>query len=150
MKATYLWLARLIALGVVLQAAFIAYGTFEIFNDADDGRLFTGDEYNTGQILHSIFGTGIIPLMALVMLILAFFIKVPRGVPMAAAVFGLVVLQFVLALVSFPVPVIGLLHGLNAFAIAGVAGFAGRPAGQAGGPGGPDAAAPEAQAPAAA
>jgi hypothetical protein len=152
MKATYLWLARLIALGVVLQAAFIAYGMFEILNDADNGQLFTGDrdEYTIGMNLHGIFGMVIIPLLALVLLIVAFFAKVPRGVRMAAAVFGLVVLQFVLAAVSLPVPAIGLLHGLNAFAIAGVAGFAGRFAGQAGSPGGPDAVAPDAQAPAAA
>ncbi len=50
MRTTYQWLARLIALGVILQAAFIAFGTFEIFNAADDGRAFTADTaYNTGS-----------------------------------------------------------------------------------------------------
>lgn len=129
MKATYMWLSRLIALGVVLQAAFIALGTFAIFNEAEDGKVFTKDsEYNAGQSLHSIFGLGIIPLLALLLLIISFFAKVPGGVGLAGGVFGLVVLQILLAIFSFPAPVIGLLHGINAFVIAGVAGLAGKKA----------------------
>lgn len=134
MKVTYQWLARLIALGVLLQMAFIAFGTFEVFNAADDGRAFTGerDDYNTGQMLHAVFGETVIPLLALLLVIVSFFAKVPRGVPLALAVLGLVVLQFLLALVSFEAPVVGLLHGLNAFAIAGVAGFVGGRPGRTG------------------
>ena len=131
MKATYVWLTRLIALGVVLQAAFIALGTFEIFKAAEDGKVFTEDsDYNAGQILHSIFGVMVIPLLALVLLIISFFARIQGGVKWAAAIFGLIVLQFVLALLSFSAPVIGTLHGLNAFALAAVAGLAGRQAGR--------------------
>lgn len=130
MKATYMWLTRLIALAVVLQAAFIAWGTFDIFNAADDGRAFTEDtDYNAGQALHSTFGIMVIPLLVLLLLIVSFFARVPRGVMMALVVLGLVVLQIVLGFLSFPAPVVGLLHGINAFIIAGVAGFAGRGAG---------------------
>ena len=127
MKVAYQWLARLIALGVLLQVAFITFGTFDTINTARDGRAFTGerDDYNTGQMLHALFGETVIPLLALLLLIVSFFAKVPRGVPLALGVFGLVVLQFLLALVSFEAPVVGLLHGINAFAIAGVAGLAG-------------------------
>lgn len=131
MKATYIWLTRLIALGVVLQAAFVAMGTFEIFNAASDGQAFTEDsDYNAGQILHSTFGLMVIPLLSLILLVVSFFAKVPGGAKLAGAIFGLIVLQFVLALIAFPAPVIGLLHGLNAFVLAGVAGYAGRRAGQ--------------------
>lgn len=127
MRVAYQWLARLIALGVLLQMAFIAFGTFDIFNTVEDGRAFTGerDDYNAGQMLHAVFGEMVIPLLALLLLIVSFFAKVPRGVPLALAVLGLVVLQFLLALLSFEAPVVGLLHGINAFAIAGVAGYAG-------------------------
>jgi hypothetical protein len=135
MRVTYVWLSRLIALGVVLQAAFIAWGTFDLFNAAEDGQAFTEDsDYNAGQALHGIFGLAIIPLLALLLLIVSFFVRTPGAVPFALAVFGLVVLQFLLALVSFGAPVIGVLHGLNAFAMAGVAGFAGRRAERAGSP----------------
>lgn len=126
MRATYQWLARLIAIGVVLQAAFIAFGMFDIVHAAGDGRAYTGSsEYNIGQTLHSVVGYMVIPLLALLLLILSFFAKVPGGVRFAAIVAGLVVLQIVLALVSVPVPALGLLHGLNAFALAAVAGIAG-------------------------
>lgn len=127
MRAGYLWLSRLIALGVVLQAAFIAWGTFEIVHDAEEGGAYTEESGHTlGQELHAVFGERVIPLLALVMLILALFARIPRGVPFAAAVLGLVVLQYLLALVSVPVPWLGLLHAVNAFALAGVAGLAGR------------------------
>jgi hypothetical protein len=132
MKATYQWLARLIALGVVLQAAFVAYGMFGVLNAADDGKAFTGDTAdNLGQSLHSTVGLMIIPLLALLLLVVSFFAKVPGGVRLAAIVVGLVVLQIVLAVVSLPVPALGLLHGVNAFALAAVAGVAGGRPGRA-------------------
>lgn len=132
MRATYQWLARLIAVGVVLQAAFVAYGMFEVFNAAGDGRAFTEDTAdNLGQSLHSTVGLVIIPVLALALLVVSFFAKVPGGVRLAGIVVGLVALQILLGMVSFPVPVLGLLHGVNAFALAGVAGFAGGRAGRA-------------------
>jgi hypothetical protein len=41
-------------------------------------------------------------------------------------VLGLVVVQFLLAVVSFGIPALGVLHGINGLAIAGVAGAASR------------------------
>lgn len=137
MRQAYVWLTRLIALGVVAQAAFVAWGMFDVFNAVDDGQVFTGDDYNVGQSLHSVFGIMVIPLLALVLLIVSFFAQVPRGVVFALLVLGLVVLQIVLGFVSFPAPWLGLLHGVNAFVLAGVAGFAGR-RGERGGAAPPD------------
>jgi hypothetical protein len=136
MRATYLWLTRLIALGVVLQAAFIAWGTFDVFNAVDDGEVFVAEreEYNAGQMMHATFGEVVIPLLAILLLIVSFFVKTRGAVMTALIVLGLVVLQFLLAIVSFGVPVTGLLHGINAFAIAGVAGFAGQRLNRAGPP----------------
>jgi hypothetical protein len=45
---------------------------------------------------------------------------------LAGLVVGLVVLQFLLAVVSFGVPALGLLHGINGLVIAGVASTAAR------------------------
>jgi hypothetical protein len=45
---------------------------------------------------------------------------------LAGIVVGLVVLQFLLAVVSFGLPALGVLHGINGLAIAGVAGTAAR------------------------
>jgi heme A synthase len=142
MKATYIWLSRLIAIGVVLQAMFIAFGMFDIIKAADDGKAFTADTYNTGQSLHSIFGSIIIPLLAVILLIISFFARIPGGTKWAAIAFGLVAVQFGLAALSFGVPFVGLLHGLNAFALAAVAGIAGRRAQTATPPARPEAVAP--------
>jgi hypothetical protein len=146
MKQVYVWLARLIALGVVLQAAFIAWGTFDVFKTVDDGKVFTAepDDYNAGQGLHATFGVMVIPALVLLLLIVSFFAKVPGGVWLALIALGLVVLQFLLAIFSFGAPIVGLLHGINAFVLAGVAGVAGRKAG------GAAKASPPAEAPAAA
>ena len=70
----------------------------------------------------------VIPLLCLALLIVSFFAKIPGGVKWAAIVVGVAALQIALALVSFDAPWIGILHGLNAFALAGVAGRAAREA----------------------
>jgi hypothetical protein len=128
MKATYRVVAMLIAACVVLQAMFIALGWFIAIKDMDDGLVIDKNyDGNIGHTLHGQFGTLIIPLLALVLLIISFFAHVNGGVKWAAIVFGLVVLQIALAFLSFGVaPAIGALHGLNAFAVGGAAAYAGR------------------------
>ena len=126
MRSLYIWLSRLIALAVVLQVLFVAWGAFDIFKNASDGVPFTEDtERNVGQMLHSVVGMMVIPALALLFGIISFFAKVRGGVALAWIVVALTVLQIVLAFVSFGAPVVGTLHALNAFAIAGIAGMAG-------------------------
>jgi hypothetical protein len=129
MKAAYRVLAILVQAGVVVQLALIAFGAFTTAHDAEDGVAVDGAYSNTGLDLHAIVGMAI-GLVALLLLIASFFTKIERGKTLAAAVVGLVVVQFVLATVSFGVPVLGILHGLNAMAIAGVGGIAARNAGR--------------------
>jgi hypothetical protein len=124
MRATYRVLALLIAIGVVVQAMFIAIALFQIMHDADNGGVFDKNSENWAQMAHGIVGSVVIPLLAIVLLILSFFARIPGGVKWAAIVFGLVVLQFLLAFLGFGVPVLGALHGINAFALAGVASVA--------------------------
>jgi hypothetical protein len=125
MRATYRTLGLLIAIAVVLQVAAIALAGFTIAKDADDGTTIGADYSNFGQSYHSIAGTAI-GLLALIFLIVSFLTDVPRGRSLAGIVVGLVALQFVLAVVSFGVPALGILHGINGLAIAGVAGAASR------------------------
>jgi hypothetical protein len=128
MRATYRVLAGLVAVGVVLQAMFIALGWFTAIKDMDDGLVIDKNyDGNIGHTLHGQFGTLVIPILALLLLIVSFFAHVPGGIRWALYVFGLVVLQIALAFLSFGVtPVLGLLHGLNAFALLGVAAIASR------------------------
>lgn len=120
MRNVYRVLGLLIAVAVVLQVASIALAGFTIAKDADDGTSIGADYSNFGQSYHSIAGS-VIALLALAFLIVSFVTDVPRGRVLAGIVVGLVALQFVLAVVSFGVPALGLLHGINGLAIAGVA-----------------------------
>jgi len=133
MRTAYRAIASLIALAVVLQIASIALAGFTTAKDADDGASIGADYTNFGQSYHSIAGTAI-GLLALIFLIVAFLTDVPGGRMLAAIVLGLVVVQFLLAVVSFGTPALGVLHGINGLAIAGIAGTAARravqPAGQ--------------------
>ncbi|GIF66547.1 hypothetical protein Ais01nite_45820 [Asanoa ishikariensis] len=126
MRSLYIWLSRLIALGVVVQVLVIAWSAFDIQSKANDGVPFTEDtEANIGAMLHSVIGMMVIPVLALLFAIVSFFAKVRGGAALAWGVFGLVVLQIALAFASFAAPVVGTLHALNAFAVAGLAGMAG-------------------------
>ncbi|WP_112248315.1 hypothetical protein [Kribbella monticola] len=127
MKATYRVLAMLIAAGVVLQAMFIAFAWFTAIKDMDDGLVIDKNyDGNIGHTLHGQVGMMVIPILALLLLIVSFFAHLAGGVKWAAIVFGLVVLQIVLAFLSFAAPAVGALHGLNAFAVLGTAAYAGR------------------------
>lgn len=120
MKAAYRVLATLVALGVFVQAAAIAYAWFEVINRVEGGEVLSSDSpFNAGHVIHGQVGMMVIPIIALVLLVVSFFAKVPGGVKMAAIVFALVVLQVVLAFVSFGAPLVGALHGANALAILG-------------------------------
>jgi hypothetical protein len=76
--------------------------------------------------MHGLFGTGIIPLLAILLLIVSFFAKIPGGSKWAGYVFLAVVVQIVLAFLAFGVPALGFLHPVNAFVLMGVAATAGR------------------------
>jgi hypothetical protein len=129
MRATYRVLAGLIALGVVVQAALIAGAWFTVLHNADDGAVFDENTgYNWAQVGHSVVGLMLIPLFSIILLIVSFFARVPGGVKWALITFGVVVLQILLAIFGFGAPIVGLLHGINAFAVAGVASVAMRKA----------------------
>lgn len=141
MKA-YRFLAYMIAVLVVVQAAAIAWaytgmGTWirddggvlnkELFECTEDCEsLFTAE---WGFAIHMFFnGFVLIPLTSLVLLIVSFFAKVPRGITLAATLFGLVILQaIVLPALSREVgPGFGAVHGLNAMVILGLAYMSGK------------------------
>ncbi|WP_209308960.1 hypothetical protein [Blastococcus sp. CT_GayMR16] len=124
MKQTYRVVSGLIALGVVVQAAAIAFGWFDAIHELDNG-LIIDENYdgNAGHMLHGVNGMYVMPLLGLILLIVSFFAAktVPGARKWAGIVFGLIVLQVVLAFVAFSAPVVGALHGLNALAILGTA-----------------------------
>jgi hypothetical protein len=133
MKA-YRIIAHAIAACVVLQAAWIAAGTFTLAKQTDDGKTITEDNFrNWAMNAHSIFAI-IIPILAIALLVTAFVIKQPGAPKWAGLVFGSVLLQWVLAIIAYAVPVIGVLHAVNAFVMIGLAEMAARNVGVVGPP----------------
>ncbi|WP_436527516.1 DUF6220 domain-containing protein [Actinoplanes sp. HUAS TT8] len=128
MRSAYRVLSGLITLGVVVQLAAIAAAWFLVLNDVDNGGVFDNNTRNWGHNLHSTVGAIVIPLLAVALLVVSFFARIPGGVKWAALTFGAVVLQIALAFASYAVPGLGALHGLNALAVAGLAQMAGQKA----------------------
>ena len=130
MRQTYRVLSGLIALAVVVQAMAIAFGFFTVGHDIDNGKVLNKDNLESysplGLSIHAFMGFTLIPLLALALFIISFFAKVPGGVKWAGFVLLAVVVQVTLAFIAFSAPVVGILHGLNAFIVLGTAAMASR------------------------
>src|SRR5262245_10498832 len=128
MRATDRCLCGLTMLLVLVQSAAIAFGMFGVLSFVDGGDDYTksisegrpADAGGIGMNIHS-FGAMAVALVAIILLIVSFFAKIDGGVKWAGIVFLTVLLQWVFALIAFGAPVVGLLHGINAFFIFGTA-----------------------------
>ncbi|HKP07937.1 MAG TPA: hypothetical protein VJU58_11855 [Microbacterium sp.] len=123
MRITYRVLAFVICGLVALQAAFHAWGSAGLgLYIAEGGAIDASASMDgplpfpelQGLILHGMNGMFVIPVVALILLIVSFFAKIPRGVTYAAVVFGLVLLQVTLGLFGHSITFLGFLHGVNA------------------------------------
>jgi len=130
MRTAYRALAYIIAAEVAIQAAAVAYGLFGLGKWIDDGGTldkavfedesasFTGV---VGLAIHGINGMMVIPIIALLLLLLSFFARVPGGARWAGGIFALVVIQVLLGTFAHAVPQLGPLHGINALILFSVA-----------------------------
>ena len=132
MKNVYRVLAFLVAAGVMVQAAAIAYGMFGLIKWVENGgTLDKATELNselggyTGFSVHATAGIMVVPAIALLFLISSFFAKVPGGVKWALFVFLATVVQVALGLFAHSLAGLGWLHGLNALILFGLAVSAG-------------------------
>ncbi|WP_258804120.1 hypothetical protein [Pseudarthrobacter sp. NS4] len=126
MRRFYSVIAWIIAGGVVVQAASIAFGLGGMGHYIQGGGVidkalvesrqatFTGD---LGFPIHGIVGGMVIPIAAIVLVIVAFFVKVRGARKWAAIVLFLVALQITLGYSITDMPYLGLVHGANALAI---------------------------------
>jgi heme A synthase len=126
MRKVYSAIGWIIAGGVVVQAASIAFGFGGMVHYVQDGGVidkaiieshqatFTGD---LGFPVHGIVGGTVIPLAALALLIVAFFVKARGARLWAVIVLALVALQITLGYSITDMPYLGLIHGANALAV---------------------------------
>jgi hypothetical protein len=128
MKTAYRLLAYLVALEVVVQAAAIAFATFGLLTYVSGGGVLDRASQRAhaydgavGFVVHGVNGQMITPAIALILLIVAFFAKIPGGVVWAALVFGTVVVQVLLGQLAHAVPALGWVHGALAIVLFAVA-----------------------------
>ena len=129
--------ASLVALGVVIQAALIAYGIAGlghwIYDERNTATRATFEEGSTvdyggkvGFDLHGELGALWLPLLALAFLIVAILTRrsVDHGLRTAGIVLALMILQAVLGFATLAVPQLAVLHAVNALALFSTAAYA--------------------------
>ena len=129
MRKAYRILADLIAISVAVQAMAITWAMLGLLHWVEDGGTLNSKVLDSweddspdfqgavGFAIHGILGEMVIPVLALALLVIAFFAKVEGGVKWAAIVFVLVLVQMAAGMAGEDAPWLGLVHGLNAFAL---------------------------------
>jgi hypothetical protein len=135
MRRTYSLLAWVVAGGVFVQAMSLAFGVGGQSHFVQEGGVvdkalvesrtadFTGA---LGLPVHEVVGGMVVPLAVLLLLVVSFFVRVPRARTWAAVLFGLVLVQAMAGYSIRDVPYLGLLHGGNALVVLLVAVHAAR------------------------
>ena len=118
MRAAFRIVASLTSLAVIVQVGFAGYGAFNAIDKADKDSV-TKKTIENGFDPHGILGTIVLVLM-LILLILALVAR--YKIRIAAVLFGLGIVQLLLAAGGTSAAWVGFFHGVNALAIAGIAG----------------------------
>lgn len=126
MRKLYSGLAWTVAGAVVVQAAAIAFAFGGMLNLIAEGGVVdkallesfqAGGVGELGFMIHGLVGGLLIPLVALALVIVSFFVRVRGAKLWAALTLGLVALQATLGFAIVGSPYLGLIHGANALAI---------------------------------
>ncbi len=132
MKSAYKYIAWLIALEVLVQAAAIAYASFAEGAWVDNGHTLTKQALDNGSFsgaggyaLHSVNGMMVMVVLGIVLLVVAFLSKLPAAPRAAGILLVLIIVQVVLGLVSHAVPILGAVHGILALLVFGYAAMIG-------------------------
>jgi heme A synthase len=126
MKTVYRVLAYVIAALVAVQAAAIGYAVFAQLHWIEGGGTLDGAALESGApgagafLFHALNGA-VFLLLALALLIVSFFAKIPQGVRWAVIVLVATVLQIALGTLSRLLAPIGAIHGAVALVLFGVA-----------------------------
>jgi hypothetical protein len=122
MRAVYKVWAWLVFGAVCFQVGLAGYGAFYVANKVDESPV-DEDTFEDGFGIHA--GVGyLVFLLVLLYLLIAFAARVgkPRIIR-NAVLFGLLILQVLLAWFGFEVPVIGFFHPVNALLIFALSGY---------------------------
>jgi hypothetical protein len=135
MRLVYKVLAFTVAGLVVVQAAAVAFAVFGLFAYIEGGGTIdaanSGPESDidfpgvVGFMIHGMFGTLVIPVVALLLLVSSFFAKTAGAVKWALIVFVTTAVQVALGIFAHGIPQLGILHGIVALVLFGAAIMAG-------------------------
>jgi heme A synthase len=134
MRTTYRVLAFAIAALVAIQAAAIGYAVFAQLNWLESGGTIDKASIESAPgtsayFFHALDG-GVILLVALALLVISFFAKIPHGVRWAVIVLVCTIVQIALGTLSHLLAAIGAVHGAVALVLFGVAVMAAMRAGK--------------------
>lgn len=123
MRTVYKILAYSVAVEVAIQATVVVLAFAGLGKWVSDGNVFDkavmeSDEFPfpevVGIIVHGVNGGLVIPVIALLLLIVSFFARIPGGIKFAVLVLALVAVQTMLGYAAHDLTWLGALHGLNA------------------------------------
>jgi hypothetical protein len=118
-EAVYRVWAAIVAAAVLLQIGFAGYGAFFVASKVDDNPV-NQDTFDDGWGMHLGFGY-LVVLLGLLFLLVALGARVGRQRTLRVlGLFGLMILQVLLAWFGEAAPFIGVLHPINAFLILGL------------------------------
>jgi heme A synthase len=125
MKTVYRVLAFAIAAMVAIQAGAIGYAVFAQLHWIENGGTLDEASFESAPgfgayIFHALNGATVL-LLALALLIISFFAKIPQGVRWAVIVLACTIVQIALGTLSRLVSQIGAVHGAVALVLFGVA-----------------------------
>ncbi|HEX5907506.1 MAG TPA: hypothetical protein VFY56_10855 [Propionibacteriaceae bacterium] len=125
MKTVYRVLAYAIAAMVAIQAGAIGYAVFAQLHWIENGGTLDEASFESAPgfgayIFHALNGATVL-LLALALLIISFFAKIPQGVRWAVIVLACTIVQIALGTLSRLVSQIGAVHGAVALVLFGVA-----------------------------
>lgn len=118
MRGVYQYTALIVFLCVLVQVGFAGYGAFKVAHETDKGTV-NEDKFGDAFGLHAGFGY-LVVLLGLLLLIIALIGRVQ--VRRTLGLFGLLIVQVLLAWFGFEIPVIGFFHPINALLIFALSG----------------------------
>lgn len=118
MRAVYFAWSMVLFAAVVVQVGLAGYGAFYSANKLqDEGATIDEDVFFDGFVAHALFGY-IVVLAGLLFLLIGLVAGIGKWrLGLHGPIFGLLVLQVLLAWFGFEAPVIGFFHPVNALLI---------------------------------
>src|SRR3954464_15703649 len=107
MRTVYRVSAWIVAVEVLVQAAAISYAIFGLGKWIQEGGVLDKSVMESrvsafpeevGFMVHGLNGMMVVPVAAVLLLVVSFFAKVPRGAALAGGVVGLTALQVLLGM----------------------------------------------------